>query len=135
MASLENEKWIDPTLGYPSRTLVDGVEEHNHYYAVSGYGQHKIAEDYNIIHDDNMDRVDDKEWELFHASLRGTIDGKEYVWGMMLLGLGMVNMMFPVEQIREPSDVEKERYSKTSYGIYGSHSGEFSYSLPSPEFN
>lgn len=129
-----NQKWIDPTLGYPDDTLVNGVVEHDHYYAVSGLGQHKVAKDYVIIHDNNMDKINGKDWELFRASCAGTIDGKEYVWGMMHLGLGLANMMFSVDQIRELTAGEKLKYENTSYGIYGSHSGEFSYSLPSLKF-
>jgi hypothetical protein len=126
--------WKDPTLGYPNDTLREGIVKHDRYYAVSGKWSHKSISESDVIHCENMDHVDDKEWELFRASSCGMIDGKEYIWGMFVLGLGAFNVMIDVDQIREPNEAEKKRYSESSYGIYGSHSGKFSYSLPSPSF-
>lgn len=68
-------------------------------------------------------------WELATISRQSS----DCFWGMFVEGLGLFNCMFPKENVRELTEVEKKAWSGKRLGIYGSHSGKLSYcfNLPS----
>lgn len=122
--------WIDPMLDMDRLTYRPEVQKHNEHYATRG-ACHKIFTYMEPIHSKHLEKTDGHDWELFHASHRGTIDGVEYLWGMFVEGMGFFNVMVPVELSRPLTDAEREAWSKVTLGMYGSHSGNLSYTLPS----
>lgn len=119
-----------PSAGQGKLVYRPEVVEHSEHYAVRG-SCHKLLEHMESIHSEHLERVDGHEWELFHASHRGTIDGVEYLWGGFVEGLGMFHVMVPVELSRPLLPAEREAWSKVTLGMYGSHSGTLSYRMPS----
>lgn len=122
-------KWVDPTTGDMS-TMRPEVQQHNEHYATRG-ACHKIVPYMQPIHSKHLEKVDGHDWELFHAHYRGTIDGVEYLWGMFVEGMGFFHVMVPVSLARPLTAAEREAWSKVTLGMYGSHSGNLSYTLPS----
>jgi hypothetical protein len=121
-------EWVDPTLGYPDPTLVEGVEKipkGGHYVAIRGDWTHKTIKDGTAIHTTHLERVDDQSWELFIAQLRKG----DLVWGQFVEGLGLMHVMTTVPQVRELTQAERDRLSTVVVGMYGSHSGKLSYSF------
>lgn len=121
--------WVDPTTG-DMTTYRKEVQPHNEHYATRG-SAHKLFEHMAPIHSAHLEKTDGYDWELFHASHRGTIDGIEYLWGMFVEGLGFFNVMVPLELSRPLTASEREAWSKVQLGMYGSHSGKLSYTLGS----
>lgn len=131
----ERFSWIDPTLGYPSTTLIDGVVETTpSYVAVRTGSSHKSLAWMEPIHSTGLEQIDGHEWELYVAQLRGVVNGREWVWGQFVEGLGMINVMVPVDFVRELTETEREYYSGRRMGMYGSHSGNLSYTFNLPKF-
>ena len=127
---LERFPWIDPMADLGRMKYRAEVKVHNEHYATRG-ACHKIMSYMKPIQSKHLDRTDDHEWELFHASHRGTIDGVEYLWGMFVEGLGMFNVMVPVELSRPLTASEREAWSKVRLGMYGAHTGNLSYTFDS----
>lgn len=124
--------WIDPTVGYPNDTLIPGVREVKRLHcAVRGGASHKSIVFVDIVHSKGLEHVDGFDWELFTISKVGEIAGKKYYWGMFVEGIGAINVMVPAEYCRPLSQVEKEAWSQVTLSMYGSHTGSYSYSLPS----
>lgn len=123
--------WIDPTKGYPDSTLIDGVGKIDRHIAVSIGSSHKSIGFMEPIHSDDLEHVDGLDWELFHASLEGTIDGVDYLWGMYVEGIGAFNIQVVKSHTRDLTDTERAAWSKKPLGMYGSHFGNLSYTLPS----
>ena len=128
---MENLTWIDPTLGYPNPALREGVEQiERQYVAVSIRGFHKLLPNGSKVgHTKGLEHVDDRDWELFVVSKRGIIDGQSFVWGMFVEGLGMVDYMIEAENVRHLSEAERKHFSGMRMGMYGSHSGNLSYTF------
>jgi len=126
----ERFKWIDPMLDMNTLTYRPEVQPHSEHYAVRA-ACHKIMEFMDGIHSKHFEKVDGHDWELFHASHRGTIDGVEYLWGMFVEGMGLFNVMVPVELSRPLLPAEREAWSKMTLGMYGSHSGKHSFNFHS----
>lgn len=124
-------RWIDPTRGYPDDTLIEGVERISpEYVAVTGRGYHKaIPEGTDVDHTSGLEHIDGKDWELFTVNKRGTVDGKSYVWGMFVEGLGMMDYMIEAENVRHLTEAERKHFSGMRMGMYGSHSGNLSYTF------
>ncbi|BAG41505.1 hypothetical protein [Ralstonia phage phiRSL1] len=122
--------WIDPMLDSNKLTYRLGVERHGEHYAVRG-ACHKLLPYLTPCHSQYLEHTDGHDWELYRASHRGTVDGVEYLWGMFVEGLGMFNVMVPVELARPLTAAEREAWSKVKLGMYGSHSGKLSYTMPS----
>lgn len=125
-------QWIDPTRGYPDDTLVNGVTKKNGYAAVTGQCYHKSFHP-KAIHSTDLEHVDDKDWELFHQSLTGVIEDKNYIWGMFVEGIGAVNVMVPSDQVRDLTSKEKRAWSGKNMSMVGSHTGKLSYDFNMPE--
>jgi hypothetical protein len=123
-------KHISPIVDMSKMTYRPEVQKHNEHYATRG-ACHQLFPYMDPIHSKCLEKIDGHDWELFHASHRGTIDGQEYLWGMFVEGLGFFNVMVPIELSRPLTDAERETWSKVTLGMYGSHSGKFSYSFPS----
>src|SRR6478735_10577978 len=126
-------KWIDPTKGYPDSTLIEGVTplaETTHIAVCIG-ATHKSLNYIEPIHSRDLERVAGLEWELFNAYYEGTINGVDYYWGMFVEGIGAFNVMVVKAHTREITDAERDAWSKKTLGMYGSHSGELSYTMPS----
>jgi len=123
--------WVSPTIEGDYSTMIDGVKAATGHVAVCKGAGHKAIPCMAPIHSAHLDRVDGLEWELFTVSHRGFVNGTEFVWGMFVEGLGMFNVMAPVEHIRELLPHEREAWSKVRLGMFGSHSDKMSYSLPS----
>lgn len=122
--------WIDPLVDLSRLKYRPEVYEHDYHYATRG-SAHKIMAYMEPMHSDHLERTDGHEWELFRASHRGIIDGVEYLWGMFVEGLGLFNVMVPVELARQLSEEERAAWSKVRLGMYGSHSGNLSYTFDS----
>lgn len=125
-------KWCSPTNELPRNRFecIPGVEKHAQHYAVRTESQHKMMQ-LTPIHSKHLEKVDDHDWELFSAAYRGTVDGREYIWGMYVEGLGMFNVMVPVDFIRELLPAEREAWSKQGMVMVGSHTGKESYGFSS----
>src|ERR1700751_2761573 len=108
---LERFPWMYPVADLGRMKYRAEVKVNNEHYATRG-ACHKIMSYMKPIQSKHLDRTDDHEWELFHASHRGTIDGVEYLWGMFVEGLGMFNVMVPVELSRPLTASEREAWSK-----------------------
>lgn len=126
----ERFPWIDPLVDLSKMKYRADVKEHDQHYATRG-SCHKIMAYMQPFHSAHLERTDGHDWELFRASHRGTIDGVEYLWGMFVEGLGLFNVMVPVELSRSLTATEREAWSKVRLGMYGSHSGNLSYTLDS----
>lgn len=129
-------KWIDPTKGYPDSTLIGGVErvtpiDETKHIAVSLGATHKALEYIEPIHSKDLERVDGLDWELFTAWYEGSINGVDYYWGMFVEGIGAINVMVVKAHTREITDTEREAWANKTLGMYGSHSGNLSYTMPS----
>jgi hypothetical protein len=122
--------WIDPMLNMDKLVYRPEIQKHVEHYAVRG-ACHKLMSYLGGIHSAHLERIDDHDWELFHASHRGTIDGVDYLWGMFVEGLGLFNVMVPFELARPLTTAEREAWSKVQLGMYGSHSGNLSYTFQS----
>ncbi len=83
------------------------------------------------INSNDIEKVDGKDWELFSVSHEGEIDGVKYYWGMYVEGIGAFDVQVVQEHCRELSEAEREAWAKKRLGMYGSHSGKLSYTLPS----
>lgn len=83
------------------------------------------------IHSEGLERVNDLDWELFTVNYEGNIEGINYCWGMFVEGIGFFNVMVVKEFTRELTEQERKDWSKKTLGMYGSHSGELSYTFPS----
>ena len=59
--------------------------------------------------------------------------GRAWVWGMFVEGIGAFNVMVAAEHVRDLTDAERAYYSGRTMGMYGSHSGNLSYTLNLPE--
>lgn len=99
---------------------------------VSEGAAHKAIQFFEIINSDDIERVNDKDWELFTASYEGEIDGVKYYWGMFVEGIGAFNVQVVQEHCRDLTPEERAKWSKKTLGMYGSHSGKLSYTIPSP---
>jgi hypothetical protein len=121
---------INPIIDLNSMTYRPDVEKHDQHYATRG-ACHKMMAYMEPIHSKGLERTDGHSWELFRSSHRGTIDGVEYLWGMFVEGLGMFNVMVPMELARPLTQEERETWSKVTLGMYGSHSGKLSYTMGS----
>ena len=119
--------WVDPTRGYPDNTLIAGVHSCNVHVAVRTGAAHKAIPFMQPVHSAHLERIDGHDWELFGA---GLTDGV-YMWGMFVEGLGMMNVMVPIEFTRPLLAAEREAWSKVTLGMYGSHTGKHSYNFPS----
>lgn len=129
----ERFPWIDPTQGYPSRGLIDGVEKIEcRMVAVRHGGAHKSVPWIKAIHEDGMEAIDGADWEPFYVQHRGEIDAQAYYWGMFVLGLGFVNVMVPMEFVRELTDSERTFWSGRRMSMVGLHSGKESYQFNLP---
>ncbi len=125
-------EWCSPTVELPRNKFecIPGVEKHSHHYAVRTEAQHKTMQ-LTPIHSKHFEKVGGHDWELFHASHRGTVGGREFIWGMFVEGMGMFNVMVPVDHIRELTAAEREAWSKVTLGMYGSHTDKLSYTTGS----
>lgn len=125
-------EWRSPTVELPQNKFecIEGVEKHDAHYAVRTEAQHKMMQ-LTLIHSKHFEKVDGHDWELFHASHRGTVDGREFIWGMFVEGMGMFNVMVPVDHTRELTAAEREAWSKVTLGMYGSHTDKLSYTTSS----
>ena len=126
--------WISPTIEYRNKFIpiegVHKVEEHKHVLVSTG-ATHKTIDFFNPINSNDIEKIDGKDWELFSVSHEGEIDGVKYYWGMFVEGLGWFNVQVVQEHCRELLPQEREVWSKKTLGMYGSHSGNLSYTLPS----
>lgn len=122
--------WVDPVLESDRLTYRPGVHKHSEHYAVRG-ACHKIMAYMEPIHSAHLEHADGHDWELFHASPRGTVDNVEYLWGMFVEGIGLFHVMVPIELSRPLTIEEREAWSKVTLGMYGSHSGNLSCTMPS----
>lgn len=113
--------WIDPE-NHP-------VNKDNHYYAVKNETSHKSVAIIKPLHSKGLEKIDDFDWELFHSSHRGTVNNVEYIWGSFVEGIGMFNVMVAMENARRLTPQEIETFSNKRYGMYGSHSGNLSYTF------
>jgi hypothetical protein len=127
---LKKFPWIDPVADKVRMKYRPEAKEHDQHYATRG-ACHKIMAYMKPIHSKHLDHTDGHDWELFRASHRGTIDGVEYLWGMFVEGLGMFNVMIPLELSRPITSDERAAWSKVRLGMYGSHSGNLSYTFNS----
>lgn len=127
-------RWIDPTLGYPNDTLIDGVRklEKARYVAVRGAGAHKSMAWMEACHSSGLERVDGFDWELFTADKEGEADGRSWLWGMFVEGIGAFNVMVPAEWVRDLTDAERDYYSGRRMGMYSGIGGPLSYTLNLP---
>jgi hypothetical protein len=126
--------WIDPTLGYPDSTLREGVEKvESRVFAFKIGVAHKAIPWMTPCHEKGMEKIDGFDWEPVHINLKGTIDGQDYFWGMPVLGLGLMNVMVPAAHLRPFTDKEKKFWSGRKLGMFGSHSGDLSYTFNMPE--
>jgi len=110
--------------------LREGVSKYNNHLAVKIAAHHKIGPMYPI-HSRGLDHVDSFDWELFHASECGIVDGQEYVWGMFVEGIGAFAVMVPIEFTRELLPHEREHWSRVVLIMQGSHTGNVSGYFPS----
>lgn len=125
--------WIDPTLGYPDDTLIEGVSKIAVSYVAARTGSaHKALPWMEPIHSSGLEHIDGHDWELFTTQLRGIVNGRDWVWGQFVEGLGMIHVMVPADFIRELTPTEREYYSGRRFGMYGSHSGNLSYTFDLP---
>ena len=118
--------WKSSTLS-DFRTLAPGLSKCNKHVCVRTGVAHKSFSWMEPIPSKYIDMVDGHEWELFHAYA----EDEMYYWGMWVEGIGSFDVMAPKEFTRELLPHEREAWSKVTLGMYDSHSGEFSYSLPS----
>ncbi len=129
---LETFPWIDPTKGYPSDELRPGVSRFKPIHlAVSVGASHKTLPYMQPMHSAHLEHVDGKDWELINVYYVGIINGVKYYWGGFVEGLGFFNVMFVADHTRALTPAEREAWSKVTLGMYGSHSGKLSYTLPS----
>lgn len=124
--------WCSPTNELPQNKFecIPGVEKHQQHYAVRTEAQHKMMQ-MTPYHSKHLEKIDGHDWELFGTSHRGFVDGREYVWGMFVEGLGMFNVMVPVDYIRELLPAERDAWSKQGMVMVGSHTGKESYTMGS----
>lgn len=131
--------WISPTEPHPTEQYkeqpIKGVTELKNGYTfhvgVRNGGAHKTFAHMPVYGDCKLDKVNDVDWDLFHVNFIGNVKGRTYYWGSFVLGLGAFNVMVPVEWTRDLLPHEREAWSKKVLGMYGSHSGELSYTLGS----
>lgn len=126
--------WIDPTLGYPDDTLIEGVWKLDkaRYVAVRGAGAHKSMPWMEACHSSGLERVDGHSWELFTADKAGTVAGRDWLWGMFVEGIGAFNVMVPAAWSRDLTDAERAYYSGRRMGMYSGYGGDLSYTLNLP---
>lgn len=127
---LRRFKWVNPASDYGPLTYRPEINEHNRHYAVRG-ACHRIVDCMEIVPSKHLEKVDGYDWELFHSSHRGIIEGVEYLWGGFVEGLGFFHVMVPMELARELTAEEREKWSKVTLGMYGFHSGNLSYTMES----
>ena len=113
---------VDNNINNSLRPGLQKVEQRRHV-AVAHGAAHKCMKCMRPIHDANLDRVDGHAWELFAISHDGEVDGRKYLWGMFVLGIGAFNVMAPLENTRELTDDERDRCSKQRLQMVGSHTG------------
>lgn len=123
--------YLGPTMSNTNDVLRGGVEKHDEHYAVKIGARHYHIGFMPVCHSKGLEKVDGHDWELFRASHKGERDGKQYLWGMFVEGIGAFHVMFPSEYVRDLLPHERDAWSKKTLGMYGSHSGELSYTLPS----
>lgn len=92
------------------------------YVAVTGKTYH-MTFNMTAVHTEGMEHIDGKDWELFATSEHD----KDFIWGMFVEGLGAVNVMVPVEQVRHLTEAERKTFTNRKMTMYGSHSGKPSY--------
>ena len=100
------------------------------HIAVSVGAAHQLM-NMKPVHSEGLENFDGLDWELFTVNYEGTIDGVNYYWGMFVEGVGAFNVMVVKEFTRELTQKERDTWSKKTLGMYGSHSGKYSYSFPS----
>ena len=83
------------------------------------------------IHSEGLDHVEGRDWEMFRVSSEGTVAGHPYVWGVFVEGMGLFNVMVETRNTRELLDHERKVWSRKILGMYGSHTGNLSYTFPS----
>ena len=130
-AYLARFPWTDPTLGYPSDVLREGVVKAHAHIAVSTGSTHKSVRFLRPIHDKRLERVDGKDWELFCVHKYGDVDGVRYAWGMYTLGLGAFDVQVVVAHCRKLLPAEREAWRNQRLQMVGSHTGKPSYTLGS----
>lgn len=133
VAYLEKYPWIDPTKGYPDDTLIEGVVEapQRMYVLVSQGWTHKTIIFGKPITNRDIVKVNDLDWEIFHVYLIGHVKGRTYYWGMPLEGLGLMHCQFLADHCRDFLPAERELWANRRMGMYGSHTGNLSYTMPS----
>ena len=124
-------EWVDPTKGYPDDTLIEGVIKAVRHVAVCGIATHKSVPSMEAIHSEGLDHVEGRDWEMFRVSSEGTVAGHTYVWGVFVEGMGLFNVMVETRNTRELLDHERKVWSRKILGMYGSHTGNLSYTFPS----
>lgn len=100
-------------------------EEPKNYKKVDGYVlcskySHKIGA-WKVIPNENIKG----NYEIFIVDK----ETEDCYYGMPLEGLGLINCMLPKKYCRPFDDEELQAWSKRRMGIYGSHSGNLSYTF------
>jgi hypothetical protein len=108
-----NLNWHEPT---------PQAKPASRYVAVRGQCEHKMGT-LDAIYTSGLEPLFGDVWELFTVSKQ---DDK-HVWGMFVEGLGFVDVMVPIENVRDLTQAEKAVFSNKIMGMYGSHSGKLSY--------
>lgn len=103
-----------------------GAEKLYATVAVTGEVAHKLM-NWTACHSRDLDHVDEKDWELFSVSHRGTHQGREYIWGMFLEGIGAFNVMVPIQNVRNITKTERAARTERPMQMVGSHTGKVSY--------
>lgn len=119
--------WIDPDLHKPAQ-----VKE-NKYLAVRREAAHKTVTLIKPCHSKGLEHIDGDDWELFHSNFTLEHVGITFYYGMFVEGMGWFNVMVAQENVRELTDAEKVEFSGKVYGMYGSTSGNLSYTTSLPE--
>ena len=103
--------------------------EKGEHVAVKIASVHKSTPYYEVIHSKDLEHIGGHDWELFTVSHIGMIGDQVYIWGMFVEGLGAFNQMVPIHHMRKLLPQEREAWSKKRLGLYGSHSGNLSYTV------
>jgi hypothetical protein len=97
------------------------------YIAATGKAYHKLfPEGRDVIHNISKNTPKKgKRWELATVSE----ESDEFYWGMFVEGLGFFEVMFPKVNTRPLTEKEKKFWSGRRMGMFGSHSGNLSYTF------
>lgn len=127
------EKQVYPWVDYSSYKYSEDYAKCNKYIAVRNEAAHKSIAFMKPIHSKGLEHIDGDDWELFHSDFTVKRDGKLFYYGMFVEGIGAINVMVAEENMRDLTPEEKKTFSGKTYGMYGSHSGNLSYTTTLPE--